>query len=113
MVILRPLPMYEVDYRDCYRILAVIQGFHRNFGRWPTRIKLDPALFNYVAREILTPEAVEELKKKVELEFAEGFDDLLAYDREGNEWSYGSHEIPRSTAEAEIWLFGRPIEGYS
>lgn len=56
-------------------------------------MKVNPDLFGYVALEILTEEAIEVLKEKIQIDLIVGLDDVIAEGPDNHEWSYGNNSI--------------------
>lgn len=93
--------------KNFVRLCLTVDGFHKRYGYWPTRIRIGPILLEDLWLHVLGHEQFEELTKRIEF-VIDGNVSLLAEDGE-RRFVYGRDPV-NDDYSAEDWLGVRPVD---
>lgn len=88
-----------------HRVLAVIAGYRKQFGEWPTRVSMDVGMFEDIPGSILTPVGWQMLIQRLKVDdkapgtvIANGSQGQFTYD--------GDHLHMQDGPSVEFWIWG-------
>jgi hypothetical protein len=95
--------------KNWIRLCAAMNGFRLRYGRWPTRVRIDPGSLADIRDQLFTAEDYAQIVAKVAL-VADQAAGMVAEDDEGGSYSYGQEGFPseRPRPRADEWLGVRP-----
>ena len=98
------------ETRNWVRFCAAIDGFRQRFERWPTKVAVDPVIYEDL-QWMFSEKAFRELNSRVRLDVRQGAM-IAAEDGEGHVYDYGEEGFPseRPQPSAGDWLGVHPEE---
>ena len=90
------------------RLVAAVDGFYLEHGRWPSRVLLYGPAIKTLKTLVFSEESFAKLTSKIDLVSSES--PVVAEDDFGNQYSYGKRGFPKSrpSPSAEDWLGVQP-----
>lgn len=83
------------DDKSWVRICLAIDGFRVRYGRWPTYVRVEPHLFNFLRNDLFTPEDWNKINSKIVL-LPSGDGMGVAEDEAGRRYSYDEEGAPNA-----------------
>ena len=99
--------------KNWVRLCGAINGFRSRYNAWPTRISLDPAIYEDILR-LFTEKSLNKLKDNIEL-LSRDNATVVAEDEQGRSYDYGKEGFPSASPDitANDWLDVHPDTPYA